>query len=152
MNFSNMRMPTLLRKYVAPHIVALVVNSLYFIVDGIFIGRRLGTGALAAAGVAVPVVEIIIALSMMISVGRGVLIPPAIGQGDKAQARRVFNISVRFTLGFALMSMTLGSLFTTPLARMLGAQTDTLGATATSLRLFQPVSSTHLQLPNNQPH
>ena len=41
-------------KYAIPQMTGLLFNSVYVIVDGVFIGVRLGSPAMAAAGVAVP--------------------------------------------------------------------------------------------------
>ena len=54
-------------KYAIPQMIGLLFNSVYVIVDGIFIGNRLGRDAMAAAAVAVPFVEILIALSMAVA-------------------------------------------------------------------------------------
>ena len=57
-------------QYAAPQALALLANTGYAIVDGVFIGARLGPSALAATGVAVPVFELLIALSMAATAGR----------------------------------------------------------------------------------
>lgn len=56
---------TLFAKYAVPQMIGLLFNSVYMIVDGVFIGNRLGRDAMAAAAVSVPLVEILIALSIM---------------------------------------------------------------------------------------
>ena len=53
----------LFAKYAVPQMIGLLCNSVYMIVDGVFIGNRLGRDAMAAAAVAVPLVEILIALA-----------------------------------------------------------------------------------------
>ena len=65
---------TLFLKYAVPQMVGLVFNSVYTIVDGVFIGNRLGTDAMAAAAVSVPLLEVLIALSMALASGAGVLV------------------------------------------------------------------------------
>ena len=55
---------SVLNKFVIPQMVAMLFNSVYLIVDGIFIGHRLGADALAVGGLAVPVVEIVIAIAI----------------------------------------------------------------------------------------
>ena len=57
----------LFRKFALPQMIGLLFNSIYIIVDGLFIGNRLGRDAMAAAAVGVPLVEILIALSMAIT-------------------------------------------------------------------------------------
>lgn len=75
-------------KYAMPGIGALLFNSLYIVVDGIFVSKMLGRIALASVTVVVPVVEILIALSMLISVGAGVIISKYQGEGDLISARK----------------------------------------------------------------
>ncbi len=136
MNYEKMKTSTLFGKYVIPQMIGLIFNSIYFIVDGIFIGQRLGTGALAAVGVAVPVVEIMIALSMLVAVGTGVVISTKMGQGDVRNARDVFNISILFTVFFSVAIMALGLVFSAPLAKALGAGEAILEDTTTYIRYF----------------
>ncbi len=57
---------TLFTKYAIPQMIGLLFNSIYLIVDGIFIGNRLGRDAMAAAAVSVPFIEVLIALSMAV--------------------------------------------------------------------------------------
>lgn len=62
---------TLFAKYAVPQMIGLLFNSVYMIVDGVFIGNRLGRDAMAAAAVSVPLVEILIALPIVISITQG---------------------------------------------------------------------------------
>ena len=41
----------LFARYALPQMIGLLFNSVYLIVDGVFIGHRLGTDAMAAAAV-----------------------------------------------------------------------------------------------------
>lgn len=108
-------------KYAIPQLIGLLFNSVYIIVDGIFIGNRLGTDAMAAAAVSVPLVEFLIALSIAVSAGAGVLISGYIGQRKNRDALSVFNTIVRFALVVGLLVTVLGNLFIRSLAEMLGA-------------------------------
>lgn len=110
------------RKYAVPQMVGLLFNSMYFIVDGVFIGNRLGREALAAAAVAVPVLEVLIALSMALTAGAGVLISHSLGRGEAGPARRVFKLSLLLALLTGLLLSLTGALGTAPLVLALGAQ------------------------------
>ncbi len=136
MDFSKAKTSVILLRYVIPQMIGLVFNSIYFIVDGIFIGKRLGTAALAAAGVGVPVVEIMIALSMLISVGTGVIISINLGSGDKEKAVKVFNLSNAAALIFVLCIVIFGNIFIVPLAKALGATDLIIDNTIIYLRYF----------------
>ena len=58
-------------RYAVPQMVGLLFNSVYTIVDGVFIGNRLGREAMAAAAVAVPLMEILIAMALAAASGGG---------------------------------------------------------------------------------
>lgn len=61
-------------RYAIPQMVGPLSNSVYTIVDGIFIGNRLGQEAMAAAAVAVPLIEILISVALAVAASSGVLI------------------------------------------------------------------------------
>lgn len=66
--------------------VGLLSNSVYTIVDGIFIGNRLGQEAMAAAAVAVPLIEILISVALAVAAGSGVLIATHLDLREQGRA------------------------------------------------------------------
>lgn len=138
--YANIKTKTIFLHFIIPQMVGLVFNSVYFIVDGMFIGHLLGPSMLAAAGVAVPVVEGMIALSMLISVGTGVLVSAAAGKNNPGNARQIFNCSMVASLVFSVVVAVLGCVFTVPLARFLGASGAVLQPAVTYLRYFMVFS------------
>lgn len=115
---------TLFVRFAVPQMIGLLFNSVYTIVDGVFIGNRLGREAMAAAAVAVPLIEILISVAIAASSGAGVLIAARLGAGDRRGARTLFN-TVFWMLGVAgLLVALLGNLFLEPLARILGASSE----------------------------
>ena len=127
-------------RYAAPQALGLLVNSGYAIVDGVFIGARLGPSALAAAGVAVPALEFLIALSMAATAGAGVVVSSRLAEGNREGAVRAFNTSVALQGAIGLAIMILSALFMNPLVRFLGAPPEIRGATATYLRYILSLS------------
>lgn len=123
-------------KFALPQMIAMLFNSIYLIVDGIFIGHRLGPDALAAGGIAVPVVEFVIALALMISVGAGVMISQAFGQNDKEEANRIFNIANIITIVLSISFSVFGIVFVEPISRSLGASDLIIVDTVTYLKYF----------------
>lgn len=111
----------LFMKYAVPQMIGLLFNSVYMIVDGVFIGNRLGRDAMAAAAVSVPLVEVLIALSMAVATGAGVMISARLGQGEKQKARGIFSLSVLCIAVMGLMICVFGNLFIHPLAKLLGS-------------------------------
>ena len=117
-------------RFAVQQMIGLLFNSVYTIVDGMFIGHRLGREAMAAAAVAVPLIEVLISFAIAAGAGAGVLIAARLGSGEETGARRVFGDAVWLLGGAGLLIAALGNLFLTPLARLLGATPDILGLAA----------------------
>ena len=121
---------TLFAKYAIPQMIGLLFNSIYLIVDGIFIGNRLGREAMAAAAVSVPFIEILIALAMAVASGAGIIISNCIGRAQKDMAVRTFNVAVVCCVTLGLLVAALGNALLDPLAEVLGS-TPAIHAQAT---------------------
>ena len=63
---SSLRRKTLL-KYIIPSILSNACIFLFTIVDGVFVGRGVGSDALGAVNIAMPVVMIATAINMLTS-------------------------------------------------------------------------------------
>ncbi|MDP8253257.1 MAG: MATE family efflux transporter [Candidatus Kaelpia aquatica] len=101
----------LLVKFSLPSVFSLVLHSLYIVVDRIFIGRGVGSLALAGVTIAFPVLHIIFALSLLCASGSSALISIYLGQKDRERAENVFgNTFVIITL-FGFLTSFLGLAF-----------------------------------------
>lgn len=76
-------------KYTIPTVAAMLVNGLYQIVDGIFIGRYVGADGLAGINVAWPVIGSILGIGMLVGVGTGALTSIRQGEKDTLGAKQV---------------------------------------------------------------
>ena len=101
-----------------PQMAGLLVNSVYFIVDGVFIGHRLGSRTMAA----VPLIEILTALSLALASGVGVVLSAALAQQRPREANRAFQSGLLLTALFGLLIALLGRVFLHPLCDLLGGQ------------------------------
>src|SRR6056297_3614629 len=79
----------LLVRLSGPAILGMMVNSLYNLVDTIFIGQGPGTLALAALAVRFPIQMFILAVAQTVGIGSASIISRALGAGDKARAEQV---------------------------------------------------------------
>lgn len=116
----------LIRTFAVPSIISGLVNSLYNIVDQIFIGRSVGPLGNAATNVAFPLVIILTAFAMMIGVGAASNFSLKLGSNEKEQAANYVGLSILLTLivGVLLMIGTLS--FLRPLMFLFGARNDVL--------------------------
>lgn len=112
---------TLFAGYAIPQMIGLLFNSVYTIVDGVFIGNVLGRDAMAAAAVAVPLIEILIAISMAIASGAGVLISGHLARNETEEACQVFDASLICAAMISVLIAVFGNLFIHPLASFLGS-------------------------------
>lgn len=83
--------------FALPSMLGQLLNSLFIIVDGFFIGQNLGDTGLAAINVAWPVVALIQATSMAIGTGGAVQLAIDVGRDDlsaagKARAHSIFML------------------------------------------------------------
>ena len=75
--------PSLLAKFAIPSVISMVVNSIYNLVDQIFIGQGVGYLGNAATNVVFPFVTLSMALSLMISVGTAANVGLNLGQKEQ---------------------------------------------------------------------
>ncbi|TLD80381.1 MATE family efflux transporter [Helicobacter sp. MIT 05-5293] len=97
-----------------PNMVGAVLLSVYFIVDGIFVGKFLGAEALAAMGLVMPFIAMSFALSDMVAVGAGVQISMRLGKEKIKEAGIIFSTSLVVIFVIALV-MSVIFYFLTPL-------------------------------------
>lgn len=125
---------TLFAKYAIPQMIGLVFNSVYMIVDGVFIGNVLGRDSMAAAAVAVPLIEILIAISMAVASGAGIIISGQLAWNDKEKALQVFDTALICAGGISILIAVFGNLFLHPLTELLGATPQIHGEAAEYIR------------------
>ena len=111
----------LLLKFSIPTALTLMVNTMYNIVDQIFIGHAAGISGVAATNVTFPIGIIAAALALMIGDGCAANVSLALGRKEQDEADKVFANAVvlLFLAGFLLAGF--GLLFTEQLVVFFGA-------------------------------
>lgn len=74
-----------------PGALSMLASSLYYTLDGVFVGQFIGAMAFAAINLAMPFVIINFSLADLIGVGASVPISIALGRGDKKEANNIFT-------------------------------------------------------------
>ncbi len=103
-----------------PIIIGMLVQSLYNIVDTIYVGR-LGADAIAALTFAFPIFFILIALNAGIGVGMGSRISRYLGGKNRTAAENTAMHGVFISLGLGVIIFVLGMIFLEPLFSLFGA-------------------------------
>ncbi len=120
-NLENKRIGPLLAKLAIPTTIGMLANSLYNIVDTIFIGRGVGTLAIAGVGIVFPIQMIIMALAQLIGLGAASMVSRHLGKKNYGQAARVAANSFMAITILGVLISALVLLFINPILRIFGA-------------------------------
>ncbi len=127
--------------FVIPSMLSMLLNGLYTIIDGFFIGQATGDAGLAGLGLAWPVTAVIIALGMGIGAGGSVLMSAYSGAGDtgKAESVRTHTFAV---LGIAsVLTAVILSACSPLFMTLLGAKGAVYDAAVSYIRVIAAGSS-----------
>ncbi len=97
-----------------PSIMSMLFSSIYMMADGIFVGHFIGSDALAAVNMVMPVIMILFAISNMIAVGSSVKVSTALGENNIEKARSIFSFSVVLVVGVGILFATVGLFLSKP--------------------------------------
>ena len=96
-----------------PMMLSMLIQSLYNIVDSIYVSR-LGTDALTAVSLAYPLQNAIVSVGVGIGVGISSAISISLGKGDQEGADRSATIGIALTVFHCIMFILLGIFMTKP--------------------------------------
>ena len=122
--------------YAAMNILGMIGISCYILADTFFVAQGTGSLGLAALNIAIPGYNLMNGIGLMIGVGAATQYTIARAQNDRKKADSVFTHASALGLLLALVFMLCGVFFAQPIARLLGADAQTLGMTTTYLRLL----------------
>ena len=113
---------SLLIKQAVPASIGILVMSLNILVDTIFVGQWIGSTAIAAINVVLPVSFFIAALGMAIGVGGSSIISRALGAENKSKALKTFGNQITLTFLFTISFAVFGLYFVDTLIPAFGGK------------------------------
>ena len=116
----------LLRSFALPSITATLVNSLYNIVDQIFIGQGVGYLGNAATNVSYPLSTICLAISLLIGVGSASRFSLCLGREDPEQAAHLVGSGVCMMASAGILYFAVGEALLPQLLRVFGATDEVM--------------------------
>lgn len=121
----------LLRKFAIPSIIAMLVSSLYNIVDQFFIGRSVGELGNAATNISFPLSISCVAIALLFGIGGAAAFNISMGQGEydqeeKEKAPYYMGNSVTMLFGCGVILLFVTQLFLTPLLKFFGSPDNVL--------------------------
>lgn len=120
-DFGHMNISRLFRKLLIPTVLGMVFSAVFVITDGIFVGKGIGSDALAAVNITAPLFMITTGIGLMFGVGASVTASILLSQGKIKAA----NINITQALGIStLLILVMSALCLTslePIGRLLGS-------------------------------
>ena len=115
------RVSKLMVRYAIPSVISIVVNSLYNMVDQIFIGQGVGYLGNAATTVILPLTTLLLALGLLIGDGTAAYMSLSLGKGRAQAAAYGVGNAITLTVGTSVVLMILFEIFLEPLCLLFGA-------------------------------
>ena len=116
----------LLTSYAVPSIIALIINSLYNMVDQIFIGQGVGFLGNGATNIIAPIATITIAIATLFGDGLAAFFSLSLGKGEGEKAAKGLGTSIIFGGIFGIIWTVLAFAFLKPLCLIFGATENIL--------------------------
>lgn len=116
----------LLRSFAIPSVIAMLVSSLYNIVDQIFIGQGVGYLGNAATNVAYPLTTICLAIALLIGIGSASNFSLSLGAGDKEKAAKVTGNAICMMVVCGIVYAVLIEIFLIPMLTAFGATAEVM--------------------------
>ena len=110
----------LILQFSLPILLGSLFQQLYTVVDGMVVGKQVGTEALAAVGVGFPITYMLTSIFLGLGLGASVLVSQHRGRRDMDSVRRVVGSMNAFLLISALPLTLFGILTAGPFLRLLG--------------------------------
>ena len=125
----------LMVKFAVPSVIAMLVGSIYNIVDQLFIGQTVGTLGNAATNVAFPLTTCCVAMALLFGIGGASAFNLAMGRGEKERAPYYIGASAVALFVGGLILCVITQLFLTPLLLAFGSPADVLPYAQTYVRI-----------------
>lgn len=122
----NGNLRSLLFRFSTPAIIGMLVSALYNVIDTLFVGQGVGSLAIAALTIVMPIQLLMMAVGIMVGVGSASVISRALGAKQDKKALKAFGSSIITNLAISLFFMVLAYIFLDRLLIFFGASADTL--------------------------
>ncbi len=113
--------PKLMFQYCFPAVIAMIIAGVQGIIDGIFVGHFVGSNALASVNIALPFMQLIVGVSMIISIGTQSFVGISLGKGRIKRSQDCFNTFKIILWVSAAFITIVGVCFNKQMATLLGA-------------------------------
>ena len=111
----------LLIKQSVPAAIGILFMSVNILIDTIFVGQWIGSLAIAAVSVVLPITFLISSLGMALGIGGSSIISRALGANNREKALKTFGNQIMMTLNLAVIAVVIGSFYSEEVLLLFGA-------------------------------
>ena len=108
-------------KFTIFSIVMMVFNSIYGVVDGLFVSNFVGKTPFAAVNLIFPYIFILVTLGFMLGTGGSAIVAKKLGEKNDKKANELFSLFVYVTIIAGIVFSFIGYFTLKPVAMLLGA-------------------------------
>lgn len=120
------RVGRLMLRFAIPSVISIVVNSLYNMVDQVFIGQGVGYLGNAGTNIVMPMATILMALTMMVGAGASTFVSLNLGRGEPKRAAQGAGNAMALSVVIGVVMLVVFEAFMEPLCRFFGATDSVL--------------------------
>ena len=140
-DFKNTDITTLFRKLLLPTVLGMIFSALFVITDGIFVGRGVGSDALAAVNIVAPLWLFSTGIGLMFGVGASVVASIHLSHGKVKVARINITQSIAISSLLLIGTSTLFCTFAPQVVSLLGGSERLMPLAVEYMRWFVPFSA-----------
>ena len=133
-----------LLRFALPSIGMMIFNSIYGVVDGIFVSNYAGKTAFAAVNLIMPFLMMLGVVGFMIGSGGTALISMTLGMGDKKRANEIFSMLTWVCVISGVVLSSAAMIFLRPVVMALGAEGEVLENCMLYGRIVIPATTAYL--------
>ena len=123
-------------RFALPLLIGNIFQQLYNTVDSIVVGRFVGKQALAALGVASPVMNIVLFTVIGLCTGASIYMATLWGEGDMEKCRREFSTCILAGIAFTAAVSALAIFCIGPILRLMQTPAELMGEATAYLRVI----------------
>lgn len=120
-DFGKEDIPKLFRRIFIPTLLGMLATAMIVVIDGIFVGRGIGSNGLAAVNIAAPLFMIFAGLGLMFGIGASVVVSIHLSKGNTKAANINFTQSIVVAVAFMTFLTVLLLIFNQQLAYLFGS-------------------------------
>lgn len=128
--------PILFLKVVLPSIIAMLITGMQGMIDGLFLGNFIGNSAMASASIASPFLQILIGISMVVSIGGTAFMGRSLGIKDVSKTRDIFKTCLIALSLCSILMVIIVWFFSDHLAILFGASDSLMQGASDYIRIL----------------